>query len=355
MIEINELSNDQRRHLIDTQQIFEAYEAKERQAKTHYAGSMRWAERNGSEYLLRKRGKVERSLGQRSQETELIYRQFTEGRDRNQGEMKSLMASIELKAPVNRAMGLGRVPKLTARILRRLADAGLLGKHLHVVGTNALFAYEARTGAFFSTGLLATGDADLLMDARRKLRLTVDDVRREGVLGVIQRVDKSFQLRGKRDFRAFNKDGFYVDLIRPETANVMSRNERDRIGQSEEDLHGSPIHGLNWLVNAPKFSAIALDEGGYPLRMEAVDPRAFALHKAWVSSLPEREPLKRNRDYDQAKAVAQVAERYLNLSFDSEDLTALPMELRQQAARLLKSGIGGPEADDDAGEQPSWW
>ena len=44
MIEINELSNDQRRHLIDTQQIFEAYEAKERQAKTHYAGSMRWAE-----------------------------------------------------------------------------------------------------------------------------------------------------------------------------------------------------------------------------------------------------------------------------------------------------------------------
>jgi hypothetical protein len=355
MIEINELSNDQRRHLIDTQQIFEAYEAKERQAKTHYAGSMRWAERNGSEYLLRKRGKVERSLGQRSHETELIHRQFTEGRDRNQGEMKSLMAAIELKAPVNRAMGLGRVPKLTARILRRLADAGLLGTHLHVVGTNALFAYEARTGAFFSTGLLATGDADLLMDARRKLRLTVDEVRREGVLGVIQRVDKSFQLRGKRDFRAFNKDGFYVDLIRPETANVMSRNERDRIGQSEEDLHGSPIHGLNWLVNAPKFSAIALDEGGYPVRMEAVDPRAFALHKAWVSSLPEREPLKRNRDYDQAKAVAQVAERYLNLSFDSEDLTALPIELRQQAARLLKSGIGGPDAHDDAGEQPSWW
>ena len=252
-------------------------------------------------------------------------------------------------------MGLGRIPKLTARILRRLGDAGLLGTHLHVIGTNALFAYEARTGAFFSTDLLATGDADLLMDARRKLRLTVDEVRREGVLGVIQRVDKSFQLRGKRDFRAFNRDGFYVDLIRPETGNVMSRTERDRIGQSEDDLHGSPIHGLNWLVNAPKFSAIALDEGGYPVRMEAVDPRAFALHKAWVSSLPDREPLKRNRDYDQAVAVARMAERYLNLPFDSEDLSALPMELRQQAARLLKGGIGEPEPDEDAGEQPSWW
>ena len=108
-------------------------------------------------------------------------------------------------------------------------------------------------------------------------------------------------------------------------------------------------------MNAPKFSAIALDEGGYPVRMEAVDPRAFALHKAWVSSLPEREPLKRNRDHDQAIAVARVAERYLNLPFDSEDLSALPMELRQQAARLLKGGISKPESDEDAGEQPSWW
>jgi hypothetical protein len=355
MLHINELSNDQRRHLIDMQQIFEAYEVKDRLAKARYAGSMRWAERNGTEYLLRKRGKVEHSLGRRSPETELIHRQFIEGRERNESEMKSLVATMEQRAPVNRAMGLGRVPKLTARILRRLADARLLGTHLHVVGTNALFAYEARSGAFFSTGLLATGDADLLMDARRKLRLTVDEVRREGVLGVIRKVDKSFQLRGKRDFRAFNKDGFYVDLIRPETGNVMSPNERDRIGQSEDDLRGSPIHGLNWLVNAPKFSAIALDEGGYPVRIEAVDPRAFALHKAWVSSLPEREPLKRNRDYDQAIAVARVAERCLNLPFDSEDLSALPIELRQQAARLLKGGISEPESDEDAGEQPSWW
>ena len=62
MLRINELSNDQRRNLIDAQQIFEAYEVKTL-AKARYAGSMRWAERNGSEYLLRKRGKVERSLG----------------------------------------------------------------------------------------------------------------------------------------------------------------------------------------------------------------------------------------------------------------------------------------------------
>ena len=73
-----------------------------------------------------------------------------------------------------------------------------------------------------------------------------------------------------------------------------------------------------------------------------------------MSSLLEREPLKRNRDYDKAIAVARVAERYLNLPFDSEDLSALPIELRQQAARLLRGGISEPEFDEDAGEQPSW-
>ena len=66
-------------------------------------------------------------------------------------------------------------------------------------------------------------------------------------------------------------------------------------------------------------------------------------------------PLGRDPEPPRKRAVAQVAERYLNLCFDSEDLTALPLELRQQAERLLKSGAGAPEADDDAGDQPSWW
>jgi hypothetical protein len=33
-----------------------------------------------------------------------------------------------------------------------------------------------------------------------------------------------------------------------------------------------------------------------------VDPRAFALHKAWLSSLPTREPIKKQR------AVAQLVQ-----------------------------------------------
>ena len=124
-------------------------------------GSMRWAERNGTEYLLRKRGKVERSLGQRSPETEMIYRQFMEGRGRNESEMKSLAATMEQRAPV-RPMGLGRVPKLTARILR----LAMLVSWERICTSSAPMpcSLMKRDRALSSRPISsAMGDADLLM------------------------------------------------------------------------------------------------------------------------------------------------------------------------------------------------
>ena len=139
---------------------------------------------------------------------------------------------------------------------------------------------------------------------------------------------------------------------RPACVGIRNQKGRGRIGEAEEDLEGSSNGCLDWLVNAPKFSAVALDEGGFPVRIEAVDPRAFALHQAWVSSLLDREPIKRLRDRERAEAVASVAVHYLNLSFDGGDLTALPRELRDQADVLL--AVAAPPAEGAEG-WPTWW
>jgi Nucleotidyltransferase len=56
---------------------------------------------------------------------------------------------------------------------------------------------------------------------------------------------------------------------------------------------------------------LAVDAGSFVIAAVA-PPSHSPFHKGWVSSLPDRHTLKRNRDYDQARAVAQVAERYLN-------------------------------------------
>ena len=68
--------------------------------------------------------------------------------------------------------------------------------------------------------------------------------------------------------------------------------------------------------------------------MACIDPRVFALHKMWMSKEQSREPLKRKRDAAQAKAVAMVANDFLDLSFSAKDLSALPIELVRCAKDL---------------------
>jgi hypothetical protein len=333
-ISFSELNNDQRRQLVDVQQLFEAQRDARQTWSQSYAGSMRWVRKKGREYLHKKRGKRERSLGPRSPATEAIHAAFVDGRQHARERIAALAARLERVAPVNRALGLGRIPAVAAKIFRMLDDEKLLGSHVLVVGTNAMFAYEARAGVLCASELLATGDADLLWDPRHGVALLSSEVRREGVIGLLQKTDRSFQQRGPGDFRAVNRDGYYVDLIRPEDHSVMQPRARRSIGDRGDDLHASPILGLQWLVNAPRFEAMALGSDGYPARLVTPDPRAFALHKLWLSSLPARNPLKRPRDEAQATAVARMCRQYLGLEFADDELQALPARLRVLITQL---------------------
>ena len=329
-MEYRELTGEQRRQLIDTQQVFEAWRNAHIEHQHRFQGSMRWAERNGTTYLLRKIKSTEKSLGPKSPETEEAYRSFIEGREGNSVRRNSLLERLKQMAPVNRAMGLGRVPRVAGKILRRCDEEGLLGEQIIVAGTNALFGYETLAGVHVSSHLLATGDIDFLFDARRKLSLAVqsETVRSEGLIGLLKRTDRSFTQAARRTYRAENNQGYMVELIRPEAKDVLRDVARSKVTDVAGDLEGAPIQGLSWLVNAPKVQTIAIDDSGLPAPLVMVDPRVFALHKHWLSQQPNRDPLKKDRDYSQAKAAALIAERYLGLSFLANDLTAVPMALR---------------------------
>lgn len=339
MSDINDMSDDLLRQLIDVRQAFEAEREANRRWEHSYTGSMRWLTRNGVDYLHRKKGRSEKSLGPRSDETESRYQAFVEGRTRLEETRTQLKARLAQMARVNRALGLGRVPTIAARILRKLDDEQLLGEHVLLVGTNALFAYEAAAGVRFESELLATADADLLWDARKQVSLVLPSARQKGLLGLLKSVDSSFEQRGPGDFRAYNKDGYIVDLIRPEDKADYTPLRRKQLGDSADDLHASPIFGLSWLVSSPKFEATAIGEDGSPVRIVSPDPRAFALHKLWISESPNRDPLKRSRDRKQAFAVAEVAESYLNLAFEPSNLRMLPKDLYDAfiAARAASS------------------
>ncbi|MDX8534360.1 nucleotidyltransferase domain-containing protein [Mesorhizobium sp. VK25A] len=351
---LEELTSEQRRQLIDTQQVYEAWLGADDERQRRFAGSMRWAERNGTEYLLRKFRQTENSLGPRSGETEKSFAAFSEGRERNKDVLVGLSDRLNRLAKVNVAMGLGRVPAIAARILRRCADTNLLGRQLLVVGTNALFAYEALAGVRIASGLTATGDIDLLFDSRRRISfVTSEKITQSGLIGVLRKVDRSFRPLQPRAFRATNRDGYLVDLIRPQARNLLKDNAPTSITSLEDGLDGAPMDGLQWPVNAPKTEAIAIDERGYPVRMPTIDPRMFALHKAWLARRPDRSAVKATRDREQAEAAALIATSYLQLPFDGSYLQGFPASLREAAMPTL-AAAKPPGFSEDSPLEPDW-
>jgi len=320
-----ELSNEQRRQLIDVEQVFTAWRDDRNRFEHGYRAIMKWGKRPNGEYLLRTDGVSNRSLGPRSPETERIKADYDAARKALKTGQKKAWARLEEMARVNKALRLARVPRIAARILREVDDAGLLGTALHVVGTNSLFAYEMKAGVIINSDMVATGDADFLFDARRSLHLT-GDVKAEGVIGLLRKVDKSFRALGPRSFRAKNDDGYFVDLITPMVDARIQR--REKIGEANYDLYSVEIYGLEWLINAPKIAEVAIGEDGLPLYISCVDPRVYAAHKLWVSQQPDRSAVHRPRDAAQARLVAELCRDYLALRFDAPELSAMPKALR---------------------------
>jgi hypothetical protein len=325
-----ELSLEQRRQLIDQQQRYSAWRAADRAFRQSNKGSVTWKRISGRDYLYRIESRtVQKSLGPRSPELEKLKADYVASRSANKLRVTKLWNGINAAAAINRAMGLARVPRIAAKVLRALDKAGLLGEGLFVVGTHALYAYEASSGVVFDQGLLATTDLDVLADVRSRLVLAIVDHKRPGVLAALQNADKSFVVQGDL-FRASNDDGYFVDIIRPMLKHEAVADDIDLGG-----IIPTGIVGLKWLVSAPRFEAIAIAEDGLPVWIPCLDPRAFALHKLWVSKQGDRQAIQRQRDAVQASAVAAVAQ-LMNLNFAAQDVGALPADLIAGRAELVQ-------------------
>lgn len=359
-MDYNDLNAEQARQSVDVAQAYEAWRMADRDYRERFAGSMFWqtVDAAGRRYLYRELKGVKRSLGPQSDETEDIHRAFTTGREAVKERLRGITDRLNAMAPVNRALRLNRVPRLAARILRRLDEAGLLGKPFRVAGTHALYALEQACAVQIRSDLLATGDVDLLWDSRAGLQLSGGPaLRMEGVLGLLRRVDRSFALARPGSFRAVNRDGYMVDLITPPFGDPVTSRPRS-IGTGE-DLTAIEIGGLAWLVNSPSFEQTAIGEDGYPLRMVTPDPRAWAVHKLWLAGRGDREPAKRIRDRAQAMfAIGLLHRRRPDLRFDAGELQALPQALRKAVLDIVEAD---GDAEKDAGEgsadgglRPDW-
>jgi hypothetical protein len=326
MPRLMELNDNQRRMLIDSRQLWTAWDGAQRR-RDGFAGGMSWKEVGGHTYLVKTFSdpvsgvKKMTSIGPRSPETEQILAEFQRYKAEAKERFEALNRRLAEQARLNKAVIIGRVPTIAAKVLRRLHRTGLLGHNVFVTGTHALYAYEAAAGVMVDRDLTATGDLDLLMEARAKLRLSISGLPAGGLIGLLREVDRSFVKQGT--FSALNRDGYGVDLIKA-TPTPPWLDETSGFGS--EDLEAAAIPNMRWIQHSPKFEAVAIGEDGFPVPIACPDPRAFALYKLWMATNdPDRDPVKRPRDRAQAEVVASIVHSYLpQLAFQPEHLRCFP-------------------------------
>ena len=300
-LESLEIDPDAARQYIDARATFVELERTRKNA-LQVRGGMVWKTVDEKEYLIRTSTTGgQKSLGRRTTETEKMYGSFIAKKQSVEERQNALKAALSKHERLNRALRVGRMPTIAVAILSRLANAGLDG-YFRVVGTHALYAYEAAAGVRFASEIKSTRDIDLLWDTRKRVTFAqklVQDA--PSMLAALQKVDKTFQISEDQKYTAVNKDGFEVDIIR----RIAQEGDPHpiRLSDAEDDFWVVQAKRADELVNAPEFSEIVVEENGSMARMTTIHPAVFVSFKRWMSKEPDRDPLKRRRDALQADAV----------------------------------------------------
>ena len=310
---MQELSPAIARQYIDAVAVFDALtDATEEAAQVR--GGMYWhagpASSPESKYLVRTTpAGAETSLGPRTPETQAIYDKFTRRKQASAERLSGRKAALDQQQRMNRALRVGRVDPLVVALLNRLASTHL-SEHFRVVGTHALYAYEAAAGVRLDADALATRDIDLLWDTRKRIIFSTQLARVDSsMLGVLKKVDPTFRMRQSQKYTAVNKDGFEVVIIRREQPGEDT--QPIKLSEADEDFWVAQARRASVLLDSPGFSSVIVATNGTMARMNTVHPTTLVAFKRWMAEQRDRDPLKRRRDVLQATAVQVLLEQYL--------------------------------------------
>lgn len=304
-----ELPGDSQRQFIDAQSCFTAWEQAAK-AAAEVRGFMFWKQQGANEYLIRTTALsgAQKSLGARSAETEEMYKRFTERKAFLEDRLAGLKETLGKHQRMNRALHVGRAPNILIEILNRLTRSEL-SDHFVVVGTHAIYAYEAAAGVFVDNDVVTTQDIDLLWDTRKRIEFVTTMNRLDThFLGLLKKVDPTFELLEGDKSKAVNKSGFEVDILRRE-AKEGDPNPL-KVTEHDDDFYAVQARRAGVLLNGPRFSQMIVSYSGHMARMNTIAPGAFVKFKRWLAGSPDR-AVKRSRDAMQAEVIEKLIEERL--------------------------------------------
>lgn len=304
-----ELSEGQQRQYIDAEAVFMAL-LQAKKAAAEVRGSMFWRDLKGTRTLIRSSAAgSQKSLGAHSEATQKLFDSFMLRKTGVGARVKALKAQLAIQQRLNRAHRVGRVPNIVAGVLNALRKAGV-GAHFLVVGTHALYAFETAAGVRIAEQAMATRDVDMLFDTRRRLAFfTVMQKLDSSLIGLLRKVDASFEVVEDQHYTARNKDGFEVAVIRRPAGAINPHPLR--MSDAEDDVWAVQVSMGDKLLSARRFDQVVVATSGEMALMRTVHPLDFARIKLALSRQAGRDPNKCGRDALQAAIVNTLVADYL--------------------------------------------
>jgi hypothetical protein len=302
-------SESQKRQFIDAETVFLAA-AKAKKAAAEVRGSMLWRELRGKSTLVRTSASgAQKSLGLRSAETEAMYASFMARKESAENRQKALKTQLTTQQRLNRALRVGRVPNVVVGILNALESMGVQ-EHFMVVGTHALYAYETAAGVRVSEAAMATRDVDMLFDTRKSISFfTAMKKLDSSLIGVLRKVDSSFEVVEDQLYTARNQDGFEVDIIRRVAKDADPHPLR--MSNEEDDFWAVQVSMGERLQAARRMDQVVVATSGDMALMRTVHPLDFARIKLGLSKQVGRDPNKSGKDALQSRIVNELVYEYL--------------------------------------------
>lgn len=291
--------------------------------------SMFWRTVGETEYLAVKlhSSSTGTTGGARSPETEAEYDEFHREKEDLKKRVEAANQVISDRAGLYRSMRLPPLADAQGELLRALDVAELLRNDVMLVGTNAFCAYELLCGAKFPVGNEATEDFDLAWCRGTKVSLAtvgsgVSAQRSQTLLQVLQGVDSSYKINGKKKYQAVNKDGYEVELLAAPSLSPLPAN------QLFEPMYS--LFEQEWLLNGRPVSFVVATVRRRACPVYVPDPRWMAVHKLWLSAKPERKASKKDKDKRQGDVLLDACRYFLQDThpLDIDFVFALPSELR---------------------------
>jgi len=319
MFQFYEYTDLQIKQKHNSKMLYESYMEVLHTYHLQFRYKMLWQKHKDGYQLLAKEnlstGKRE-YLGRRNEETEEIVAHFRNSKQQIKERLKNLKEKLKRDGRLNKLEGIARAPKELVALFHKINELDLDSK-LIVIGTNSLYAYEARAGLMLEEEHLATHDIDILNRKEKGVSFMFSQMSETTTaLDLLQSIDKSFYQSPNVPYRFINKDGIWIELIVP-SKDIIKGSVKSETFFS--DVMPLAMEGMQWIENARLFKESIIGTDGKSAVMTTIHPLEYAIYKNWLGQRQDRDFLKHTRDIEQSKLVTKIIIEYMpNIDIEQE-------------------------------------